>query len=128
MSFVRDAGLLLIAALFSLATTSASAHPTFEPESIQDFSTALGTLRTAHLNMGGTSTLDARHADPTRYRAYRFIVPDTVMIGIAKSVTLDAAGHVHIEQEPGAPLSGRANPTHREFSHILVPISVHPPT
>jgi hypothetical protein len=106
---------------------AASAHPTFEPESIGDFSTALATLRTAHLNMSRSSALDARHADPTRYRAYRFIIPDTVLIGIAKSVTLDRAGNVHIEQEPGAPLSGRANPTHHEFSHILVPISVRPP-
>jgi hypothetical protein len=128
VTIATKAGALLIAAFFFQSAAAASAHPKFEPESIGDFSAALATLRTAHLNMGRASTLDARHADPARYRAYRFIIPDTVMIGIAKSVTLDAAGNVHIEQEPGAPLSGRANPTHREFSHILVPISVQPPS
>jgi hypothetical protein len=72
--------------------------------------------------------LDARHADSTRYRAYRFIVPDTVMIGVAKSVTVDANGHVHVEPEPGAPFGGRPNTTHQEYSHILVPVGVTPPT
>ncbi|HEX3549656.1 MAG TPA: hypothetical protein VHT53_04740 [Candidatus Elarobacter sp.] len=110
-----------------LTASLASAHPGFSPESIGDFSAALATLKSAHLNMAHTWTLDARHSDPTRYRAYKFVIPDTVMIGIARSVTLDADGHVHIDPEPGAPMHGRANPTHREYSHILVPISVTPP-
>jgi hypothetical protein len=118
----------ILAAAAVLSPSYISAHPTFEAESLGEFSAALSTLKSAQLNMAHSYTLDARHADATQYHAYRFIIPYTVMIGIARSVKLDAAGHVHIDVEPGAPMHGSANPTHRAYSHILVPISVTPPT
>lgn len=123
MHFVRVAFVL---AAIGIALP-VSARPSFAPESISDFAAAFATLKTARLNMAKTWTLDARHTDPSRYHAYRFILPDTVMIGIAENVTVDAAGHVRFTPERGASLSGRANKTHREYSHILVPISVAPP-
>jgi hypothetical protein len=95
---------------------------------MRDFSAAVSTLKTAQLNMAKNWVFDARHADEARYHAFRFIIPDTVMIGVAKSITLDDAGHIRIVQEPGAPLVGRPNKTHHEYSHVLVPASVSPPT
>jgi hypothetical protein len=118
----------VLAGSVMLTATAASAHPTFSPESISDFSAALATLKTAQLNMAKVWTLDGRHADSSRFHAYRFLDPDVVFIGIAKSISLNAAGHLEIVPESHAPLSGRPNKTHQEYSHILVPVSVTPPT
>src|ERR1700682_1634351 len=90
-------------------------HPVFEPEAIGDFAAA---LQKQH----GRS-LDSRHSGSGRYHAYRFLDPDNVVIGVARDVIVDGNGQIVIEQEPGAPLGGQPNRTHREFSHILGPVS-----
>jgi len=112
------------------AVASASAvhaHPAFSPESISDFAAAFATVKPVRLSMGRTWALDARHTDRTRYHAYRFVIPDTVLIGVAESVDVDPFGHLRITPEAGGTLRGRPNKTHQEYSHILVPISVRPP-
>ena len=115
-----------VAALLSgTATANATPlHPVFMPEPISAFSAALNTLEHIKSNM---RALDAKHLDSTRYRAYRFLQPNNVMIGVARNISVDSSGHVVVEQEPGQPLGGRPNHTHLEYSHILVPVGVMPP-
>jgi hypothetical protein len=125
-TIARRISVLVLTAAVLFSAQPAAAHPTFTAEPISNFSAALAALRTDPF-YHRVGTLDARHSDATQYRAYRFIEPDTVMVGVAKAVTLDSNGHVHFVQEPGAPMIGRPNPTHAEYSHILVPIRVTPP-
>lgn len=112
-------------AVFACGGTAA-ARSAFTPEPISSFSTAYGAASAVSVGRQPAS-LSARHADPTKYHAYRFIIPETVMVGVAKAIVLDNRGRVHFIQEGGAPVIGRPNPTHRGYSHILVPISVTPP-
>jgi len=91
----------------------------FTPESLQEFSRAL--------QVGRRAVLDRQHTDGTRYHAYRFLDRDMVLIGVAKAITIDAAGRVNIVQAHGQPMGGHLNTTHREYSHVLVPIDVTPP-
>jgi hypothetical protein len=114
-----------IVGLVGTATANAAPlHPVFIQESISAFSAALKTLT---LNRSNVRALDSKHADTTQYRAYRFLQPNNVMIGIARNISVDSSGHIVVEQEPGQPLGGRPNKTHLEFSHILVPLTVTPP-
>ncbi|MEA2690025.1 MAG: hypothetical protein QOJ39_1253 [Candidatus Eremiobacteraeota bacterium] len=111
-------------AIILLGTTTANAaplHPVFTEESISDFSVALSTLPRQKSDV---RVLDSKHLDRTQYRAYRFLQPNNVMIGVARNVLVDSSGHIVIQQEPGEPLGGRPNKTHLEYSHILVPVSV----
>lgn len=117
--------MLVTAAVFGCGGI-AGARPAFTPEPISTFSTAYSAARAVSVGRQPAS-LSARHADPTKYHAYRFIIPETVMVGVAKAIVLDDKGRVQFVQEAGAPVIGRPNPTHREYSHILVPISVTPP-
>ena len=111
--------------LIGTATVCAAPlHPVFTQEPISLFSAALSTLT---LDKSRIRALDARHSDTARYRAYRFLQPNNVMIGVARNISVDSSGHVVIEQEPGQPLGGRPNKTHLEYSHILVPTGVTPP-
>jgi hypothetical protein len=127
MSQTKFCAAMMFGVFASLAAVSASARPVFVQEPISSFASAFATAKNAPLNMARGWVFDSKHADPARYRAYRFVLPDTVMVGVARSVTLDANGHVHIDSEPQAPMVGHANPSHKEYSHILVPVSVTPP-
>jgi hypothetical protein len=112
----------LVGALISSTAASAGAdlvHPVFVPEAVSDFTAA---LRKEH-----GRTLDSRHSDARQYHAYRFFDPQNIVIGVARNVSLDREGHLVIEQEPGAPLGGRPNRTHQEYSHLLLPAAVRPP-
>lgn len=96
-------------------------HPKFEPESLNAFAEAThGDVR--------FHGADDKHFDPKRYHAYRFLDPDNVMFGVARDVTVDATGHIVVHQEPGSPLGGRPNKTHKEYSHLLLPVDVRPPS
>ena len=111
--------------LIGTATAGAAPlHPLFTPEPISAFASALNTLT---LNKSHVRALDGRHSDSKQYRAYRFLQPNNVMIGVARNISVDSSGHVVIQQEPGQPLGGRPNKTHLEYSHILVPVAVTPP-
>jgi hypothetical protein len=62
-----------------------------------------------------------------RYHAYRFLDPNMVLIGVARAIFIDANGRVNIAQAHGQPMGGHLNPTHQEYSHVLLPIGVNPP-
>jgi hypothetical protein len=70
--------------------------------------------------------LDAKHADATKYHAYRVLTSGSSEAIIARSVSVDAAGHLHIVGEPGTVVRGKATPGPGEM-HILLPITVTPP-
>lgn len=113
---------LLCANLFLLPSSTANASAkglVFTPESVGEF--------TAALRAGRRATLDREHADGARYHAYRFLDPEMVLIGVAERITVDSAGRVHVVQAPGQPMGGHLNPTHREYSHVLLPVEVSPP-
>ncbi|HTD35030.1 MAG TPA: hypothetical protein VK665_15300 [Candidatus Elarobacter sp.] len=105
------------------ATAAARSHasadrPRFTSESLSDFQAAF-----AH---GSRKTLDRLHSDATKYHAFRFVQRGAVTIGIAKSITLDSSGQIHIVGEPGTVTYGRAT-SGAEYSHVLVPVGVTPP-
>ena len=71
-------------------------------------------------------SLDADHADAHKYRAFRVATPGSSSAVTARSVTVDAAGHLHIVGEPGTVVRGQVSHGPGE-THILLPISVTPP-
>lgn len=87
-------------------------------ESLNDFQTAFQ-ARTA-------ARLDRSHSDATKYRAFRFVQRGVVTVGIARSITIDAAGHVIVRGEPGTVMYGRTT-SGNEYSHVLLPFGVSPP-
>jgi hypothetical protein len=96
-----------------------AAIPTFEPESISDFRAAL--------KQHARRSRQALRVDVTTYRAYRFLDPQMVIVGVATAITVDAQGRVHVVQAHGEPMSGHLNATHTEYSHVLLPANVSPP-
>lgn len=112
--------------LCTTAVTPVPSHssvPLFEQESLSQFQTALQTLA----RKGERKTLDARHRDQTSFRAYRFLDPDLVLIGVASDVTVDQYGRLVVQQAHGQPMGGHPNWNHDEYSHVLVPANVIPP-
>lgn len=112
------ASCLGMTAATAAAQSHASADRPVTSESLSDFQAAF-----AH---GSRTTLDRLHSDATKYHAFRFVQRGAVTIGIAKSITLDSSGQVHIVGEPGTVTYGRAT-SGGEFSHILFPVGVTPP-
>lgn len=117
---------LLIAATAVVALESTAsfasartALPKFQAESLSDFRAAL-----QH---------DVRHSrqslsvNTNAYHAYRFLDPDMVIVGVARAVTVDAQGRLHIDQAKGQPMGGHLNRTRTEYSHIVLPVNVTPP-
>jgi hypothetical protein len=93
--------------------------PVFQEEPIAAFSAALQHSR--------QRAVDSAHQSRTSYRAFRFVDPEMIIVGVASAITVDQNGRVHIVQAPGQPMGGRPNTTHQEYSHILLPITVEPP-
>lgn len=127
MKHTHSVHALFIALVFcTTAATPVPGHvsiPAFEQEPITQFQSALQSLA----RKGERKTLDARHQDQATYRAYRFLDPELVLIGVASSITVDEQGRVVVQQAPGQPMGGRPNWHHDEYSHVLVPANVIPP-
>jgi hypothetical protein len=96
----------------------ASQRPQFVPESLTEY--AAGYQKHHH------RALDFRHSDARKYHAYRVETSGSSEAVIARSVTVDAAGHLHIIGEPGTVVRGKAFPGPGEM-HILLPVNVAPP-
>lgn len=97
----------------TVPSNAASPTPVLQSESVQNFSSAL--QRNPHRRV-----ISGRH-DYTGYHAYRFLDPEMVLVGVARSVYVDSAGRLHVIQAPGEPMGGHVNKTHMEYSHILIP-------
>ena len=93
-------------------------RPRFIPESLTEYSA--GYQKQHH------RALDPQHADAKKYHAYRVITSGASETVIARSVRVDAAGHLHIIGEPGTVVRGKVSPGPGE-THILLPIDVTPP-
>ena len=108
-------------ALVTLASVPAGAQvaprPHFTPEPVSAFAEAYARMKQV--------PLDAHHLDEKHYRAFHFSGSGPAVI-IARSVTVDAAGHLHIKQEPGTVAHGRVVSGGGD-THILLPVSVTPP-
>ncbi|MDB5072810.1 MAG: hypothetical protein JWM87_3921 [Candidatus Eremiobacteraeota bacterium] len=109
---------LVISLIFVIVTGAVPADaapriPAFQQEPVQAFDSAV--LQNPHRRV------ESQHHDHTGYRAYRFLDPNIVMIGVASSVYVDASGRLHVVQAHGEPMSGHQNRTHQEYSHILIP-------
>jgi hypothetical protein len=115
LSFVIAAALTLGAGTVSAQTNG---RPHFIPESITDFAAA---YQKHHHRV-----LDPDHSDAHKYRAFRVATSGSSSAVTARSVTVDAAGHLHIIGEPGTLVKGQVSPGKGE-THILLPISVTPP-
>ncbi|MEA2719823.1 MAG: hypothetical protein QOJ39_1687 [Candidatus Eremiobacteraeota bacterium] len=87
--------------------------PAFQQEPVQVFDSAL--LQNPHRRV------ESQHHVRAGYRAYRFLDPNMVIVGVASSVYVDAAGRLHVVQAHGEPMSGHPNRTGEEYSHILIP-------
>ena len=123
MKLQRSASLLVLVASIALlsaetATAQASQRPQFVPESLSEY--AAGYQKHHH------RALDFRHSDARKYHAYRVETSGSSEAVIARSVTVDAAGHLHIVGEPGTVVRGRTSPGPGEM-HILLPVNVAPP-
>lgn len=97
----------------TVPSSAASSIPVFQAEPVQSFNNAL--QRNPHRVVSSV-----RH-DHAGYRAFRFLNPDMVLVGVARAVFVDSAGRVHVVQAHGEPMGGHVNKTHTEYSHILVP-------
>ncbi|HEX3466373.1 MAG TPA: hypothetical protein VHS78_20165 [Candidatus Elarobacter sp.] len=120
----RTISQLVFAVVVALAMTTrlsvaAPPVPTFQPESISEFKAALQ-YHVRH-------SRQALNVNPSEYHAYRFLNPDMVIVGVASAVTVDAQGRLHVIQAHGEPMGGHLNPTHTEYSHVLLPLNVSPP-
>ena len=116
---------VFIASYLALSTGAADAQsaravdrPHFTGEPVAAFRTAF----TGRTSRG----LDQAHSDETRYHAFSFMQRGAVTVGIAKSISVDSSGRVHIVGEHGTVTYGRAS-NGSEYSHVLVPIGVTPP-
>lgn len=114
--------LVVVASLpiFSAASVAAQENqrPHFVSESLTDYAT--GYQKHHH------RALDLDHSDARRYHAYRVVTSGSSDVVIARSIYVDAAGHLHIVGEPGTVARGKASPGPGEL-HILLPIDVKPP-
>lgn len=111
------ASLGLATLVCSPANAQSTGRPHFIAESLSAFGDAYARVRQVRL--------DVRHADEKRYHAFRFTGSGPAVI-IARSVTVDAAGHLHIKQEPGTTAHGQIVSGGGD-THILLPLSVTPP-
>jgi len=114
-----------VVAIASLAFLPAGAvasqenqRPHFVSESLTEY--AAGYEKHHH------RALDLQHSDAQRYHAYRVVTSGSSGVVIARSVSIDAAGHLHIVGEPGTVVKGQTSPGSGEM-HILLPIDVKPP-
>jgi hypothetical protein len=87
-------------------------HPRLEPESVGEFAAAY--------SEHNHRSLDSRHRDTQRYRAYRFVTSGASGAVTARSITVDAAGHLHIIGEPGTRATGKAS-RGPGVMHVLLP-------
>ena len=114
--------LVAIASLpvFSAATVAAqeTQRPRFVAETLTEY--AAGYEKHHH------RALDLQHADARKYHAYRVVSAGSSGVVIARSVSVDGAGHLHIVGEPGTVVRGTASSGPGE-THILLPIDVTPP-
>jgi hypothetical protein len=93
--------------------------PRFTSEPMSEFQAAFA----RHIR----GALDRSHSDGAKYHAFRFLHQGTVIVGIAKSITVDSTGQVHVVGEPGTVTYAHRATSATEYSHILVPLSVTPP-
>ena len=100
------------------ATAQMTQRPRFVPESLTDYSAKF--LKHHH------RALDPEHMDARKYHAYKVETSGSSEAVIARSVTIDAAGHLHIVGEPGTVVRGKVSPGPGEM-HILLPVNVTPP-
>jgi hypothetical protein len=100
------------------AAAQANERPHFVAESLSEFATAY--TKRHH------RVLDADHTDMHKYHAYRVSTPGSSTIVTARSISVDASGHLHIVGEPGTVAKGQISKGSGE-THILLPIAVTPP-
>jgi hypothetical protein len=111
--------ILVAFALFAgPAAAQPSQRPHFFAETIAEFQSAYQ----KHYHR----VLDPAHTDVRKYHAYRVITSGSSTAVTARSVTVDAAGHLHIIGEPGTIAKGQTSTGPGEM-HILLPITVSPP-
>jgi hypothetical protein len=115
----------IVAATIAMTAGSATARaatsgagPQFTSEPISEFQAAFA--------RDARGVLDRSHSDATKFHAFRFLHRGTVIIGIAKSITVDSTGQLHVVGEPGTVTYARRTAS-AEYSHLLVPLSVTPP-
>jgi hypothetical protein len=100
------------------AVTEANERPRFVAEPLAEFAMAY--------EQRNHRMLDADHGDMHKYHAYRVSTPGSSTIVTARSVSVDALGHLHIVGEPGTVARGQISKGSGE-THILLPIAVTPP-
>jgi len=88
------------------------------PESLAEFATAY------RAEFGQNP--DALHRDGTKYHAYRYRNPGTVMIGMARWVLVDSAGSMNLSSEPQTVSRSETDKSFARESHITLPIAVDP--
>jgi hypothetical protein len=113
-SFI-SVGLLLCA---GPAAAQGNQRPHFVPESLAAF----GAAYEKHHH----HSLDAIHSDVEKFHAYKVIMSGSSAAVVARSVTVDAAGHLRIIGEPGTVTRGQTANGPGEL-HILLPVTAMPP-
>lgn len=108
---ISAAALVLTLGEPSQILSAPPAPPTFIEESITEFTAAARTE---------PHTESVLHLDPTKYRAFRFLNPQRIMVGAASEISLTPDGKANIVQAPGTVLTVRANATHRVMSHLAL--------
>ena len=116
---VRIAAATLLVALSGMPLPSFSATPVvpaFIEEPVTDFTSAA---------RNDARTESVQHLDPAKYRAFRYLNRDRVVIGAAQSISITADGRIDIVPMRGTSLTVRPNTTHQTFSHLALPRGGH---
>jgi hypothetical protein len=117
---------LLAVVLWGLLTGQAPA-PTSNPPALQLIPEPIADFATAYRDALHQDP-DAAHLDPTKYHAYRYFTKGHVIIGMARWVLVDSAGHINLFSEPHTTAHGGIDKTFQRYSHIMLPIDVNPIT
>lgn len=113
-SAMAIAGLVVALSAAPRVTVAAiSAPPAFIEENISDFMSAA---------RSDSRTESVQHLDPTKYRAFRYLNRDRVVIGAAQSISVTSDGRIDIVPVRGTSLTVRPNTTHHVFSHLALPL------
>lgn len=113
---IRIAVTTLLVALSTAPSPSFSATPVppaFIEEKVTDFTSAA---------RNDARTESVQHLDPAKYRAFRYLNRDRVVIGAAQSISVTPDGKIDIVPMRGTSLTVRPNTTHLAFSHLALPL------
>jgi hypothetical protein len=113
---VRIAAATCFVVLSTVPLPSLSATPlvpAFIEEPVTDFTSAA---------RNDARTQSVQHLDPAKYRAFRYLNRDRVVIGAAQSISVTAEGKIDIVPMRGTSLTVRPNTTHHTFSHLALPL------